>query len=344
MNQKNLEIYFFLGLLILSLAVVVMMFLPYLSSLIIAATFAIVFEPVHKRISLLVGRRKTLASLLTIFLMLAIVLAPLTLFGLRVFNQAQQLYIQVTTNSTNLDPINDFTKKMEKKVNKMFPKLYFSLNFNDAIERFFKWFFQNIGPIFSSLAQIFTNFLLSLIALYYLFKDGQRLKAAIFKVSPLSDEINEEIFMKMKLAVSSVLKGTLSVAVIQGVLAGIGFTVFGIPNAALWGFVTVIAALIPIVGTATVLAPAVAYLFIFKNSISAIGLLAWGITAVGLIDNFLGPKLIERNIRIHPFLILLSVLGGIGFFGPIGFLAGPLFLALLFALIKIYPHLVLKEK
>ena len=132
-------------------------------------------------------------------------------------------------------------------------------------------------------------------------------------------------------------------AVTQGLLAGIGFTIFGVPNAALWGFITVIAALVPILGTSIVLTPIIIYLFAFDTLFSAIGLLAWGMLAVGLIDNFLGPKLMQRKIRIHSFLILLSVLGGLSLFGPIGFLIGPLFLALLSTLLDIYPVLVLQR-
>lgn len=341
MNQKNFQTYFFLGIIGAVLLVVVLMFLPYLSSLILAATFAIIFEPIHGRILRLVRRQKILASLLTILVILVVVLVPITFFGIKIFNQAQNLYLQVSTKNAAANSIDQISSNFEDKVNKLFPKLGFSFDLNDSIEKFFKWFFDNIGPIFSSIAQIFTNFLLSLIALYYIFKDGQRLKAVLFKLSPLEENHTIEIFDKLKTAIGSVVRGSLIVAAIQGILAGTGFAIFGVPNAALWGFVTVIAALIPIVGTATVLAPAIGYLFLFGNTGSAIGLLIWGMVAVGLIDNFLGPKLIERNVRIHPFLILLSVLGGISFFGPIGFLAGPLSLALLFALFTLYPAIVL---
>ncbi len=343
MNYKNFQIYFFLGILAVVFFIVILMFLPYLSSLVIAATLAIIFEPVHNRIFKIVRRQKILAALITILAMLVIVLVPITFFGIKVFNQAQSLYLQVSAKNTNLDSLDQISVSFEKKINSLFPKLGFSFDINESIEKFFKWFFQNIGPIFSSLAQIFTNFLLSLIALYYIFKDGQRLKATLFRLSPLNDDHNNEIFAKLKNAIGSVIRGSITVAVIQGVLAGTGFAIFGIPNAALWGFVTVVAALIPIVGTAAILAPAIGYLFLFGNPMAGVGLLIWGMTAVGLIDNFLGPKLIERSVKIHPFLILLSVLGGMNFFGPIGFLAGPLAIALLFALFNLYPVIVLSK-
>jgi predicted PurR-regulated permease PerM len=70
---------------------------------------------------------------------------------------------------------------------------------------------------------------------------------------------------------------------------------------------------------------------------SALGLLLWGVVIVGLIDNVLRPLVLKRGIHIHPLLILLSVFGGIGFFGPIGFVMGPIIVSLLFALVDIYP-------
>ncbi|MDO8664313.1 MAG: AI-2E family transporter, partial [Candidatus Liptonbacteria bacterium] len=93
------------------------------------------------------------------------------------------------------------------------------------------------------------------------------------------------------------------------------------------------------IGTALVLLPAILFLFLNGAVFSGIGLIVWGVGVVGLVDNFLGPKLVERGIRLHPFLILLSILGGIGFFGPLGFLLGPLALSLLFALLDIYSSL-----
>ena len=125
-------------------------------------------------------------------------------------------------------------------------------------------------------------------------------------------------------------------ALIQGILTAVGFTFFGIPNATLWGSVAAITALIPGIGTALVLLPAILYLYFSGETLFAVGLLLWGMTAVGLVDNFLGPKLASYGMRLHPFLILLSVFGGVGFFGPLGFLLGPLVLSLLFALIEIY--------
>jgi predicted PurR-regulated permease PerM len=137
-----------------------------------------------------------------------------------------------------------------------------------------------------------------------------------------------------------VIKGSLLIALIQGMVSGTGFAIFGVPNPVLLGSVAIIAALIPNVGTAVVLTPAILYLYLTDQVWQSAGLLIWGITAVGLIDNLLGPTLIGRSSKIHPLLILLAVLGGLAFFGPLGFILGPLVISLLFAVLDIYERLL----
>jgi predicted PurR-regulated permease PerM len=128
------------------------------------------------------------------------------------------------------------------------------------------------------------------------------------------------------------------------VLSGVGFAIFGVPSPIIWAFVASIASFIPSFGTGLVMIPAVIFLFASGSIPSAIGLAIWGLVVVGLVDNLVGPILINRSgFRIHPLFILISVLGGIEFFGIVGFIAGPVIIGLLFALLEIYPFLV-KDK
>lgn len=343
MEKKDIQTYFLLGLIGVAGIVVALMFLPFLSSLVIATVFVVSFEPIYNRVLKISRGQSSVASLITILAILIIVFVPVTLVGITIFDQAQGLYLRVTSDTANINPLIKIENTLESKIQEIFPKINIDIDLKQTAELFFKWLTQNIGPIFQGLANVLTSFLLSLLAIYYMFKDGNKLRDTLIKISPLAEKHTAEILNRLKIAVGSVIRGSLTMAVIQGLLAGIGFTIFGVPNAALWGFITVIASLVPIFGTSIVLAPIILYLFAFSNLFSAIGLLAWGALAVGLIDNFLGPKLMQRGIHIHSFLILLSVLGGLSFFGPIGFLIGPLFLALLGTLLEIYPVLVLNR-
>jgi predicted PurR-regulated permease PerM len=159
-------------------------------------------------------------------------------------------------------------------------------------------------------------------------------------LSPLPDKYDSRVIQRLHDAINSVVRGALLIALIQGIVSGVGLSIFGVPNAVLWGSLAVIAALIPYVGTAAVITPAVVYLFLIDRTGAAIGLAIWGVVAVGLMDNFLGPRLVNRGIKLHPVVILLAVLGGLVFFGPLGYILGPLVVSLLFALLDIYPLLV----
>ena len=99
---------------------------------------------------------------------------------------------------------------------------------------------------------------------------------------------------------------------------------------------TAITALVPGVGTALVITPAIIFLFLTGNTFGGVGLLVWGFTAVGLIDNFLGPKIVGRGMQLHPLAVFLAVLGGLAFFGPLGFLLGPLVMSVCVALVDMY--------
>jgi predicted PurR-regulated permease PerM len=219
-----------------------------------------------------------------------------------------------------------------------------SIDFNKYAQQALQWSFTNIDAVFSGIAKIIFNIFILILALYYMLKDGSTLKRNIIRFSPLQDMYDEQIFNKLQRAVNSVIKGSLVVGVVQGTLTGIGFAIFGVPNPALWGTFAVLAALIPGIGTALVLGPGILYLILTGSLPQAVGLIIWAIVAVGLIDNFLGPKLVGGGVHIHQFLILLSVIGGLSFFGPIGFILGPLVVSLLFALLEIYKGSIMKAE
>lgn len=176
--------------------------------------------------------------------------------------------------------------------------------------------------------------------MFFLYRDGKKLRAFALKWSPLNDDYDESIIAKIETAVSSVVTGALTTAIVQGVMVGIGFSIFGIPNPVLWGVIATIAALIPLLGTGLITMPAGAWLLLTGHIGAGLGLIVWGLVCVGLIDNVLNPYMMKRGMDVHPFLILLSVFGGLVYFGPVGFLAGPIVLAFFFALMEIYPQIV----
>src|SRR3989304_2074155 len=260
---------------------------------------------------------------------------------MKVFSQASQVYVSLDANGSGfIGSIKDFS---QQAINNLFD--YFNLGdstqiFSADLDKYLKqgtsWILSNFGSIFSSFSFFLFNIAIFVIMLYYLFKHGRALKKLAVKLSPLPNQKDSKIIERFEHAIHSIMRGSIIIAVLQGIIAGLGFAIFGLPQAALWGSLAAISALIPGVGTSLVLAPAIIYLGVFGTMPAAIGLLIWGVLAVGLVDNFLAPRLLSQGSKIHPFLIFLSVLGGLIFFGPIGFLIGPLALSLLLTLFEIY--------
>ncbi len=339
MNHRNIQTAFFL--IFLGGIAVLMFFLlkPFITPLIIAFTLAVLFHPLYRYLTKLTGGRKRIAALLNILVIIVVVLGPLLFFGVQVFNEGKDFYFNHLVGNQPLHLVPD---RLAPYLGPRFAA--FQENFSTYVQQGLIWLLEHVGVIFSSVTHLIFTIFLTLLSLYYLFVHGKEFKDRVIALSPLSDHYDRTITDKLQLAVSSVIKGVLVVAIVQAILCGIGFTIFGIPNAALWGSIAMIAALIPAFGTALVMIPAVLYLVLTGHIGAAFGLALWGALFVGLIDNFLSPLLVSRGIKIHNFFILLSVLGGLALFGPVGFIAGPLVLSLFFALLDIYPTLILHEK
>lgn len=320
-------------------------FRPFLFSLILAVIMAVVFQPLYQRMLKITRQHEGFAAIITTLLVIIFILTPLTFLGVQILREAQQLYSFLTENSSK-DVVFNIFKGLVEKAQLMFPgakDLSFSFNTDQYLKNGTTWLLQNLGAIFSNLAKLIVDSFVFLIAFYYLLKDGQKLKKTIVDLSPLGNTEDETIFKKLGSAINSVVRGNLIIAIIQGTSTAIGLTIFGVPNPVLWGTVAAITALIPGVGTSLVIIPSIIFLFLSDRIMPMAGLIVWGIVAVGLIDNFLGPKIVGRGMKLHPVLVILSVLGGVAFLGPVGFLLGPLSVSLFFAFLDIYVYMLSKE-
>jgi predicted PurR-regulated permease PerM len=259
---------------------------------------------------------------------------PVAFVSIQIFKEATQLYSSLLSSGGTTGLLHEADVLLNRLGISFFS--VGPLELDQYTKQGLGWLIQHLDTVFSRVSMMMIDIFVLLIALYYLFKDGHKLKKSVITLSPLQDVYDETIFRKLELAINSVVRGNLFVGLVQGSLTAIGLTIFGVPNPILWGSITAIAALVPGFGTSLVLVPAVLFLFFTGASTPAMGLFVWWIIAVALVDNVLGPKLVGHGSQLHPFLILLSVLGGVSFFGPLGFLFGPLSLSLLFASLEVH--------
>ncbi|MEA2715140.1 MAG: hypothetical protein QOG91_168 [Candidatus Parcubacteria bacterium] len=342
MNSR-ISSYFFFVLLLCAVVAAIVIFLPFLTPVVLAVAVAVLVYPIYRFFCRLFGPKKwgsSLASFLTVLVIAIVIMIPLFFFAARLYDEIHALYGMLTDESGRSELIrslNSLSAALSDRLFNLFPAYSFdSFNITEYFKSALQWIFSNLNAIFSGFAKVVAFSFVFLIALFYFLRDGEAIKRKFISWSPLLDHHDEYITATLRRAIQSVFAGTIVVCIIQGILTGLGFLFFGIPAPALWGSVAALAALVPGIGTSLVLIPGIIYLIVSGNIPYAVGLAIWGALAVGTVDNILGPYLVNRGIQIHPFLILVSVLGGLATFGPIGFVFGPLIISFLFALLEIY--------
>jgi predicted PurR-regulated permease PerM len=349
MVDRKLQLHFLLILLVGVLVVSFFIVRPFILTVILAVIFAITLSPLYKKILVTFHNRKTLASLITVAITVVCMAIPLLLIFTQIFKESVDLYGSIArgegSKSLIMSAINGTGRMFENFVpgaGEFFSR--FSENIDVYLKGGLSWVIDHLAVVLSGVSVWLLDLFIFFVSLYYLLRDGDKMLKGLIKLSPLDKEDMKIIFKRVHLAVNSVIKGNLLIALLQGSLTAVGFAIFTVPNALLWGAVAVITALIPGVGTGIIILPGILYLFITNNIIGTIGLTVWGVFIVGLVDNLLRPKLVGEALSLHPLLILLSIIGGLFLFGPIGLFLGPIIMSLLFAFLDTYGDIMEKMK
>jgi predicted PurR-regulated permease PerM len=169
-------------------------------------------------------------------------------------------------------------------------------------------------------------------AMYFFLMDGPHLLAITTEYLPLNKTERAQLIERFAAVSIATIKSTVVIGFVQGLLGGVGFAVAGIPGAAFWGAIMIVLAMIPGIGTAIVWIPAAGYLLLVGRYTTTIIFVLYFTLVVGLIDNFLRPRLVGKGAQMHELLVLLSTLGGLLAFGLTGFIIGPVIASLFITL------------
>lgn len=175
-----------------------------------------------------------------------------------------------------------------------------------------------------------------LYANYFFLRSGKETLARIMYMVPLESEQENRLVSRFVSVTRATMKGTLVIGVIQGTLAGLAFAVAGIDGAIFWGTIMAVLSIIPAIGAAIVWIPAVIYLIATSHVLAGILLLIWCGIVVGSSDNILRPILVGKDTKMPDLLVLLSTLGGIGVYGALGVIIGPIIAALFLTVWELY--------
>ncbi|MBI4095997.1 MAG: AI-2E family transporter [DPANN group archaeon] len=297
--------------LLLVLAAVIlagMLLKPFLTPIVFAAVVVYLTMPLHKKISEKIS--ETFSAYFMTALVIGIVVLLLSYGASIILNEFGRAYIFISKINSSQLSIN--------------PQLA------DTIKNAARFFFSRIISDFSGTVSQIPKFLLSVfiffISLFYFFKDGEKFAKLVGENLPLPADKKDHLFNDMKKYVRAFVYVWLFIGLLQGVVAVIGFKLFGIPYAMLGGFAAVILSILPVVGTSALYIPIAAVTILNGDFNSGVGLLIYGLAIGGVLDNIIRPYLAGKHSDAHPLLILLGVLGGLILLGPSGFIIGPVIL------------------
>lgn len=327
MTDSKVARYFLIALLLIFLYLVVITVMPVITSIMLALIIAFAFYPVydsiHKRI-----KSENLSAALMILLLLLLIILP---GGLIVNSLIRQTYATYTTvQSMDFESINSFIPEFVSE------RISLDVYLDDIILKTKDFILTNAPDLIGSIAETMLGLFVMFFVMFYAFRDGEIWVLKLEKKLPMKHEYTQKLLSNTESITKAVLYGYILTAAIQGFLGGLVFLLLGIPNAVFWGFIMMILAMIPFMGTPIVFVPAALIQLFSGNYFSGIFLLAFGFLLLINIDNFLRPKLISRKAKVHPAMVLVGVIGGLAVFGMIGIILGPMILTLFFVILKFF--------
>lgn len=315
---------------------------PFAVTILTAGILAIAVSPIERQVRKVI-KYPRLSALVMVLGTFLVVVIPFFFSAIAVVDQAAEV---VSTSIGEDGWLSNFDLSTSVVVQSLPENVQAEINKIDLVtigRGAAEWTVSNIGSIFSSTVALILHTLILFIALYYILVDREKLKDLAFELSPFRDRLDNTIVARMVHTVRAVVMSAIVVSVIKGILAALGMTVFGVPGALLWGALCIIASQIPLFGVGLVMVPAAVYLFLTGHDLAALGVLIWSGVVVGLADNFLSPYILQGRTQMHPFLILISILGGLEAFGAIGFIIGPVVLAGLMVVLELYKSGILEK-
>ncbi|WP_224448135.1 AI-2E family transporter [Haloprofundus salilacus] len=318
----------FAGVLVTVLGVISgLMLLPFLTYLLAAALLAFVLYPLQERLSGRIGSQASAAVLVTLSVLGVVLPLGLLLYGLASGGRVVPRELEELPQLRTVDSLVEQYLGVEIAIRSQL---------NAALGQLSSMLAEQSSGIIGAGVHATLGVLLLVFVIYYLLKDGRQLVQWLKYVTPLPQTVQDELYERTTAMTWAVLKGHVLVAVVQGLVAGVGLFVAGIPNAGFWTLVMMILALVPILGVGIVVGPAVLYLAVVNRLLAAVLLAVYGLTIVALIDDYLRAYLIDRGSALNSAVILVGVFGGIYVLGPMGLFYGPILLGLFKATIEVF--------
>jgi predicted PurR-regulated permease PerM len=316
---------------------------PFFGAILWALVVTIAFAPVHDRLALRFPKRRNSLALLTLLMVIALVIVPAFVVGSLMVEEAVRTYNSLQSREIDLGNIIRDIDAAIPALWQVYVDRYITADMNDLQARLSSILtggLQLIAGQAVSIGQRAFNFALALgVMLYltfFLLRDGRQLTRRIGETVPMHPEQRRALFEKFTTVVRATVKGSIIVAIVQGILGGVIFAILDIRAALLWGVVMGLLALIPAVGTGLVWAPVGIYLLVTGSVWQGMVLLLCGIFIISMVDNVLRPILVGQDTRMPDYVVLISTLGGLSVMGINGLIVGPVIAAMFISAWEIF--------
>ena len=311
----------------------------YLVTVLWAVVIALVFYPVYKCLKTTFKGRASAAAVSTVFLVVLVVLIPLTTIGGMVVSESLTVYENLTKADSSFDSASllaRFSTATAYLESYGISQANVENRLRDWVGSISKQVATSLVVFSQSTVAFLVQTIVMLYLLFFFLRDGKKIERLIRHHLPLSDEYEQRLVTRFSETTQAVIKGTLLISIVQGIIGGVLFWAVGIPNPVLWGVTMGVLSIIPLLGTSSVWLPAAIILMVTGSVWSGIVILVVGGVVISSVDNFLRPVLVGRSTKMPDSLVLLSTIGGLATFGISGFIIGPIIAALFLSLWTIF--------
>ncbi|ELY39654.1 AI-2E family transporter [Natronorubrum tibetense] len=325
----------FFALLLATLGVIcALLVAPLLQYVLAAGLLAFVLYPAHERLERQIGARPS-ALALTAFAIVAAVV-PLIYFSIVVL----QTVFSFLDDFDELAAVEELrTAALELGIEaEVLDELESELlaEIEGSLSGSVEIVLQELVGLLNASIRMSFGLLVLVFLLYYLLVDGDRFVAWVSDIAPLEDNVRDELFDEIEVVTWAVIYSHVLVAVVEGLLGGLGFYLLGVPNVAFWTVVMIVVSFLPAVGVWLVWGPAVVYLAITADPLTAVVMLLYGVVVLSIVDNYLRAIFVDRGSGLHPAVVLIGVIGGIYLLGIMGLFLGPVLLAVFKAGLNVF--------
>ncbi len=303
---------------------------PFILSVLFGIFLAFIFTPAYKKLLKYI-KYKNLSTSIICILLAAIIIVPLWFLTPMLLTQSINLF----RGSLQIDFITPLSNA--------FPTLFsyetFSTEIASVIHSFITKVTNSMMNMFSNLIldfpTLFLHFLVLVFTFFFVLRDGDKLVSYIQSLLPFPKEVEAKLFKSSKDITFSVLYGQVVLGILQGLIVGLAFFIFGVPNALLFMLLACLAGIFPIIGTLIIWLPVAVYMMVTNGLFQALGIVVFGIFST-ILENIIKPIFISKRTSLHSAIILIGMVGGIFVFGILGVILGPLILAYLLIVLEIY--------